>query len=77
MHDLQTHVCGFSRPPFCLSAELVANAMLTFQNKWRLMLTDLHWAGAMLIDLHWVGVMLNLLLCSWAPLHEDEDSRTI
>ena len=42
MHDLQTHVCGFSRPPFCLSAELAANAMLTFQNRWRLMLTDLH-----------------------------------
>ena len=41
--------------------------MLTFQNRWRLMLTDLHWAG----------VMLNPLLHGWAPLHEDEDSRTI
>ena len=42
MHDLQTHVRGFSRPPFRLSVELAANVMLTFQNKWRLMLTDLH-----------------------------------
>ena len=67
MHDLQTHVCGFSRPPFCLSAELAANAMLTFQNKWRLMLTDLHWARA----------MLNPFLRGWAPLHEQEDMRTI
>ena len=67
MHDLETHVRGFSRPPFCLSAELVANAMLTFQNRWRLMLTDLHWAGA----------MLNLLLRGWDPLIEEEDSRTI
>ena len=41
--------------------------MLTFQNRWRLML----------IDLHWAGVMLNPLLHGWAPLHEDEDSRTI
>ena len=30
MRDLQTHVRGFSRPPFCLSAKLAANAMLTF-----------------------------------------------
>ena len=67
MHDLETHVCGFSSHPFRLSAELAANAMLTFQNRWRLMLTDLHWAG----------VILNLLLRSWAPLHEMEDLRTI
>ena len=63
MHDLKTLVCRFSRPPFCLSAELATNAMMTFQNRWRLMLTDLHWAGA----------MLNPLLHGWAPLHEDED----
>ena len=31
----------------------------------------------MLIDLHWAGAMLNPLLRGWAPLHEDEDSRTI
>ena len=67
MHDLETHVRGFSRPPFCLSAELAANAMLTFHNRWRLMLTDLHWAG----------VMLNPLLRGWAPFHEDEDLRII
>ena len=67
MHDLQTHVLGFSRPPFRLSAELAANAMLTFQNRWRLML----------IDHHWAGTMLNLLLHGWAPLYEDKDSRII
>lgn len=67
MHDLQTHIRGFSKPPFRLSPELAANAMLTFQNRWRLMLNDLHWAGA----------MLNPLLRGWAPLHEDENSRTI
>jgi hypothetical protein len=38
MHDLQTHVQGFSKPPFRLSLEFAANAMLTFQNRWRLML---------------------------------------
>ena len=48
MHDLETHVCGFSRPPLCLSAELAANAILTFQNIWRLMLIDLHWTRATL-----------------------------
>ena len=63
MHDLQTHVRGFSRCPFCSGAELAANAMLTFQNRWRLMLTDFHWAGA----------MLNPLLRGCAPLHKDED----
>ena len=59
MHDLETHIRGFIRPLFCLSAELAANAMLIYQNRWRLMLTDLHWARA----------MLNPLLCGWAPLH--------
>jgi hypothetical protein len=67
MHDLQTHIRGFSKPPFRLSPELAANAMVTFQNRWRLMLNDLHWAGA----------MLNPVLRGWAPLHEDEISRTI
>jgi hypothetical protein len=67
MHDLQTHIRGFSRPPFRLSPELAANAMVTFENRWRLMLNDLHWAGA----------MLNPLLRGWAPLHEHENSRTI
>ena len=67
MHDLETHVRGFNRPPFRLSAELAANAILTFQNRWRLMLTDLHWTG----------VMLNPLLRGWTPLHKDEDLRTI
>ena len=67
MHDLETHICGFNRPPFCLSLELAANAMIAFQNRWRLMLNDLHWTG----------VMLNPLLRGWAPFYEDEDSRTI
>ena len=67
MHNLKTHVRGFSRPSFCLSLELVANAMIVFQNIWRLMLNDLHWARA----------MLNPLLYGWAPLYEDEDLKTI
>jgi hypothetical protein len=67
MHDIQTHIRGFSKPPFRLSLELAANAMLTFQYRWRLMLNDLHWAGA----------MLNPFLRGWAPLCEDDNSRTI
>jgi hypothetical protein len=31
----------------------------------------------MLNDLHWAGAILNPLLRGWAPLHEDENSRTI
>jgi hypothetical protein len=30
MHDLQTHIRGFSKSPFRLSPELAANAMVTF-----------------------------------------------
>ena len=67
MHDLETHICRFNISPFCLSLELAANAMIAFQNRWRLMLNDLHWVGA----------MLNPLLHGWALLHEDEDLRTI
>ena len=67
MHDLETHVCKFVEPPFALSANLAAEAMFTFQNRWWMMLTNLHWAGA----------MLNPVLCSWAPLHEHEHSRRI
>ena len=67
MHDLETHVRGFNRPPFRLNAEFVANAMLTFQNRRRLMLTNLLWARA----------MLNLFLCGWAPLHKEDYLRII
>jgi hypothetical protein len=56
MHDLQTHIRGFSKPPFRLSPELAANATVISQNSWRLKLNDLHWAGA----------MLNPILRGWA-----------
>ena len=67
MHDLETHVREFVEPPFALSADLAAEAMSTFQNRWWMMLTDLHWAGA----------MLNPILRGWAPLHEHVHSRRI
>ena len=47
MHDLETHVCKFVQPPFALSADLAAEAMSTFRQRWWMM-TDLHWARAML-----------------------------
>ena len=48
MHDRETHVHKFVEPPFALSTDLATEAMFTFQNRWWMMLTDLHWAGAML-----------------------------
>ena len=48
MHDLETHVCKFVELSFSLSADLAIEAMFTFQNRWWMMLTDLHWVGAML-----------------------------
>ena len=67
MHDLETHVREFVQPPFALSADLAAEAMSTFQYRWWMMLTDLHWARA----------MLNLVLRRWTPVHEHEQSRRI
>ena len=67
MHDLQTHVREFVQPPFVLSADLAVESMSTFQHRWWMMLTDLHWARA----------MLNLILRGWAPFHEHEHLKRI
>ena len=67
MHDLETHVHKFVEPPFTLSIDLAAEAIFTFQNRWWMMLTDLHWARA----------ILNPILRGWTPLHEYEHSRRI
>ena len=67
MYDLKIHVQGFVEPPFCLGLELAQRALLSFENRWTLMMTDLHWAGG----------MLNPTLREWAPLHEHDQSRRI
>ena len=67
MHDLETHVCKFVEPPFALSDDLAAEAMSTFRNRWWMMLTDLHWAGA----------MLNPILRNWASLHGHKHTKRI
>ena len=67
MHDLETHVCEFVEPPFALSVDLAVETMSTFQNRWWMMLTNLHWVGA----------MLNPILRGWAPVHEHEHSKRI
>ena len=67
MHDLEVHVQGFTEAPFRLEQELATRALDAFNARWRLMLTDLHWAGG----------MLNPFLRGWAPLHENEHSRPI
>jgi Protein of unknown function (DUF 659)/hAT family C-terminal dimerisation region len=67
MYDLEAHVRGFTQPPFGLSLDLGATALVAFKARWGLMITDLHWAGA----------MLNPLLRGWAPLHENEHARPI
>ena len=48
IYDLKTHVQGFAEHPFRLSLELAQRALLSFENRWALMMTDLHWAGGML-----------------------------
>jgi hypothetical protein len=48
MHDLQTHIQSFIQPPFHLELDLAEQVLANFRNRWRLMKTDLHWAGAML-----------------------------
>ena len=45
MYDLKTHVQGFPEHPFHLGLELAYRALLSFENKWAFMMTDLHWAG--------------------------------
>ncbi|KAG0595794.1 hypothetical protein M758_UG198100 [Ceratodon purpureus] len=67
MYDLKNHVRSFSSHPFRLNADLAADAMVAFDHRWAMMLTDLHWAGA----------MLNPTLRGWAPLHNHEESRII
>jgi hypothetical protein len=48
MHDLHTHIQSFTQPPFHLELDLAKQALENFCDRWRLMKTDLHWAGAML-----------------------------
>ena len=48
MYNLKTHVQGFAEHPFHLGLELAQRALLSFENRWALMMTDLHWAGGML-----------------------------
>ena len=67
IYDLKIHVQGFAEPPFRLGLELARRALLSFENRWALMMTDLHWAGG----------MLNPTLRGWAPLHEHDQSRRI
>ena len=67
IYDLKTHVQGFVKHPFCLGLELAQGALLSFENRWALMM----------IDLHWAGVMLNPTLRGWAPLHDQDQSRRI
>ena len=67
MYDLKIHVQGFAEQPFCLGLELDRRALLSSENRWALMMTDLHWAGG----------MLNSTLRGWAPLHEHDQSRRI
>ena len=67
MYDLKIHMQRFAEHPFRLGLELAQQALLSFENRWALMMTDLHWAGG----------MLNLTLHGWAPLHEHDQSRRI
>ena len=62
MYDLKIHVQGFAEQPFRLGLELARQALLSFENRWALMMTNLHWAGG----------MLNPTLRGWAPLHEHD-----
>ena len=67
MYDLKIHMQGFAEPPFCLGLELARRALLSFENRWALMMTGLHCAKG----------MLNPTLRGWAPLHEHDQSRRI
>ena len=67
MYDLKTHVQGFVEHPFRLGLELTQQALLSFENRWAFMMTDLHWAGG----------MLNPTLRGWTPFHEHHQSRRI
>ena len=67
MYDLKTHGQRFAKHPFCLGLELAQRALLSFENRWALMMTDLHWARG----------MLNPILHGRAPLHEYDQFRRI
>ena len=42
MNDLKIHVQGFAEQPFRLGLELAQRALLSFENRWAFMMTDLH-----------------------------------
>ena len=42
MYDLKIHVQGFAEQPFRLGLELARQALLSFENRWALMMTNLH-----------------------------------
>ena len=44
IYDLKTHVQGFIEHFFRLGLELAQWALLSFENRWALMMTNLHWA---------------------------------
>jgi hypothetical protein len=67
MHDLQTHIQSFTQPSFHLKLDLAEQVLENFRDRWRLMKTDLHWAG----------VMLNPMLRGWRSLHDLPESWTI
>ena len=67
IYDLKIHVQGVAEQPFRLGLELARRALLSFENRWALMMTDLHWAEG----------MLNPILRGWALLHEHDQFRRI
>ena len=67
MYNLKIHVQGYVNQPFHLGLELALQILLSFENRWALMMTDLHWARG----------MLNPTLLGWAPLHKHDQSRRI
>ena len=67
MYDLKTHVQGFAEHHFNLGLELAQWALLSFENRCVLMMTNLHWAGG----------MLNPTLHGWTPFHEHDQSKRI
>jgi hypothetical protein len=67
MHDLETHIQSITEPSFHLELDLAEQALENFRDRWRLMKTDLHWAGA----------ILNPMLCGWHSLHDLPESWTI
>ena len=67
MYDLKTHVQGFAEHPFRLGLELAQWALLSFENRWALMMIDLHKARG----------MLNPTLRGWALLHGHDQSKKI